>query len=139
VTNCQKASPQRFISGLLVIVVILIGIGGRRSSEACDKSSPALKFYFSSLHTIDPFNPGAPLLVDEDTVSLSFLSEVAVYSGTYDSGRPIVSYCKSTTCLCLAYLCYDSAPSGASLLPDKRQRATRPENPMNSTLSGQKG
>jgi hypothetical protein len=45
---------------------------------------------------------------------------------------------KSTPCLWLADLCYDSAP-GETLLPAKRHRATRPANPIQSLLSGQKG
>jgi hypothetical protein len=42
-------------------------------------------------------------------------------------------------CRCLAYLCYDSTPSGSSLLPDNTHRAKPPENPANTILSGQKG
>ena len=41
--------------------------------------------------------------------------------------------------LCLAYLCYDSAPSGESLLPANTHRAKLPENPSDITVSGQNG
>src|SRR6266704_530985 len=45
--------------------------------------------------------------------------------------------CRAATCLCLAYLCYDSAPGGESLLLDKRHRAKLPEYLTLSLLLGQ--
>jgi len=56
---------------------------------------------------------------------------------TLDCMRPSIQLFKTTTCLYLAYLCYDSAPGGASLLPDKTHRVKLPENPTYITLSGQ--
>ena len=50
-----------------------------------------------------------------------------------------VSLLRTTTCLCLAYLCYDSAPGGESRLPDKTPRVKLPEKSANIILSGQHG
>lgn len=41
--------------------------------------------------------------------------------------------------LCLTSLCYDSAPGGASLWPEKTPRAQRPVHPTKITLSGPNG
>jgi ABC transporter substrate binding protein len=45
---------------------------------------------------------------------------------------------KTTTCLCLAYLCYDNTLGGESLLPANTHRAKLSENSTNITLVGQK-
>ena len=49
----------------------------------------------------------------------------------------IVSSFRATTCRCLASLCYDSAPSGESRVPEKTPWAKGTRNPLDITVSGQ--
>jgi hypothetical protein len=53
--------------------------------------------------------------------------------------RPIGQSCRTTTCLCLASLWYDSAPGRESRSPDPRYRVQGPANSTHSTLSGHNG
>ena len=52
---------------------------------------------------------------------------------------PIVSSLRKNLRLCLPYLCYDSAPGGAFLVPEHTPRAKRPANPLPILWSRQHG